>query len=122
MNGSVKKKQTSPGPMAPGLTDELAHRIDQQIKRVYRRTYNAEMGLKYLVRLGVSAMTQGGSTLAQVRHAFVARIEDQAGAGKDSIITGGSHASDLAKRVAVWCEEAHAEISAVEALRVSGAR
>ena len=114
MNGYVKKTKQSSGPMAPGLTHVLAHRIDQQIGRVYRRTYNAETGLKTLVRLAVLEMMKGGATQEQIRYAFVARIEDQAGAGKDSIVSGGSHAADLSKRVVVWCDDVHAELSAVE--------
>jgi hypothetical protein len=122
VNGYVSKKRESSGPMAPGLTHPLAHRIEQQIKRVYRRAYNAETGLRTLVRLAVPAMVQGGATPQQIRDALVKRIEDQAGAGKDSIITGGSHASDLSKRVIDWCNEAHAELSVGAVSRAAGAR
>lgn len=122
MSGYVKKTKYSSGPMAPGLTHVLAHRIDQQIMRVYRRTFNAEMGLKTLVRLAVSAMMEGGATPEQIRYAFVARIEDQAGAGKDSLVSGGSHASHISKRVVGWCNEAHAERSAREVVGARGAR
>ena len=113
MSEYVKKVKTSRGPMAPGLTHMLAHRIDQQITRVYRRTFNAESGLRTLVRLAVPAMIEGGATPEQIRYAFVARIEDQAGAGRDSIVSGGSHASHISKRVVVWCDETHAELSEV---------
>ena len=121
-NGYVKKKKESSGPMAPGLSDLLAHRIDQQIKRVYRRTYNAEAGLKTLVRLAVPAMIEGGATPEQIRYAFIARIEDQSGSGKDSLVSGGSHASQISKRVVVWCDETHAELSADKVFAEGGGR
>ena len=107
----IRRTKRSTGPMLPGLSDMLAHRIDQQIKRVYRRTYNAELGLKTLVRLAVTDMVVAGATPEQIRYTFVARIEDQSGAGRDSIVTGGSHASHITKRVLAWCDESHAELS-----------
>jgi len=74
------------------------------------------------VRLAVLEMMQGGSTPEQMRFAFVARVEDQAGAGKDSLVSGGSHASDISKRVIGWCDDMRAELSAVEVFGARGAQ
>ena len=118
----IRRTKSSTGPMSPGLTDMLAHRIDQQIKRVYRRTYNAEIGLKTLVQQAVTNMVLAGATPEQIRHVFVARIEDQAGAGRDSIVTGGSHASQIIQRVLAWCDESHAGLSVADAHATGDAR
>lgn len=109
------RQRESPGPLPPGLSESVAHRIDQQIKRVYRRTYNAESGLRTLVQLGVAAMIRAGATPQQIRHALVARIDRNIGEGKDSILTGKSHSETLKNLVAVWCDEACEQLSAEQA-------
>ena len=102
------------GPLPPGLSEGLAHRIEQQIRRVYRRTYNAESGLRTLVRLGASAMKGAGATRKEMHEALVARVDSHSGAGKDSILSGNSHATQLRKQIVQWCDEgpASAEESA----------
>lgn len=96
------------GPFPPGLSEGLAHRIEQQIRRVYRRTYNAESGLRTLVHLGVSSMVTAGATPKQMQDALVARVDSHAGAGKDSILSGNSHATVLRKQIVEWCDEVSA--------------
>jgi hypothetical protein len=93
------------GPLPPGLSEGLAHRIEQQIQRVYRRTYNAEFGLRTLVRLGAASMRSAGASRRQMHQALVTRVDDRAGAGKDSILSGNSHATTLRKQIVKWCDE-----------------
>ena len=93
------------GPLPPGLSEGLAHRIEQQIRRVYRRTYNAEFGLRTLVQQGVSSMLVAGATRREMHEALVTRVDNHAGAGKDSILSGNSHATMLRKQIVEWCDE-----------------
>ena len=93
------------GPLPPGLSEGLAHRIEQQIRRVYRRTYNAEFGLRTLVHLGASSMRSAGASRREMHEALVARVDNHAGSGKDSILSGNSHATALRKQIVAWCDE-----------------
>jgi hypothetical protein len=93
----------------PKLSAPLAHRIDQQIKRAFRHTYNAESGLRMLVRLGVEQMARGGASRADIRTALVDRIAKHPGPGKPSLLTGESRTVALAKLVAAWADEAFEE-------------
>ena len=97
--------QQPAGPLPPGLSEALAHRIEQQIRRVYRHTFNAESGLRTLVHLGASSMRTAGATPREMHEAFVARVDSHAGAGKDSILSGNSHATTLRKQIVQWCDE-----------------
>ena len=93
------------GPLPPGLSEGLAHRIEQQIRRVYRRSYNAEFGLRTLVHLGVTSMRTAGASRLEMHEALVTRVDNHAGAGKDSIVSGNSHAAALREQIVRWCDE-----------------
>ena len=99
-----KDYQTT-APLPPGLSESLAHRIEQQIRRVYHRTYNAESGLRTLVHLGASSMRNAGASRRAMHEALVTRVDYHAAAGKDSILSGNSHATALRKQIVEWCDE-----------------
>ena len=92
-------------PLPPGLSEGLAHRIEQQIRRVDRRTYNAESGLRMLVRLGAESMRNAGASPQEMHDALVTRVDRHAAAGKDSILSGNAHATTLRKQIVEWCDE-----------------
>jgi hypothetical protein len=105
MYKTPNKDYQTAGPLPPGLSEGLAHRIEQQIRRVYRRTYNAEFGLRTLVHLGASSMRSAGASRKEMHEALVRRVDNHAGAGKDSILSGNSHATALRKQIVEWCDE-----------------
>jgi hypothetical protein len=98
------KAKSSPA-SATALSAATSHRIDQQIKRAFRHTYNAEAGLRMLVGLGAAEMLRAGATREAVRDALLARVEGHKGSDKPSLLTGESRSEALAKMVSSWCDE-----------------
>lgn len=92
--------------MPDRLSTATANRIDQQLKRAYRHTFNAESGLRMLVTLGATEMMRAGATPGSVLDAILARVDAQAGSGKDSLLTGESRSVALSRLVRGWCDEA----------------
>src|SRR4051812_48072438 len=99
-------KSSSHPARADALSTATAHRIDQQIKRAFRHTYNAEAGLRTLVVLGVNEMLRAGATRGSVRDALVARLNNHPGDGKPSLLTGESRAATLSRLMLTWGDDA----------------
>ena len=102
-SGWSKAKSSPASPTA--LSTATAHRIDQQLKRAYRHTYNAEAGLRMLVGLGATEMLRAGATREAVHKAIIARVQSHPGHDKPSLLTGESRSSSLAKLIVAWCDE-----------------
>ncbi len=105
-------KTTSQPARADALSSATAHRIDQQIKRAFRHTYNAEAGLRTLVALGATEMLRAGATRENVRAAMVERVNNHPGDGKPSLVTGESRAGSLTRLMLTWGDEACERFSA----------
>jgi hypothetical protein len=114
MNNSPKgvKFQSA---MPTSLCTATAHRIDQQIKRAFRHTYNAESGLRMLVRLGAVEMLRAGAQPDAVRAALLARIARHTGADKPSLITGETRSTTLSLLIVEWCNDVCSDHSEVVA-------
>jgi len=99
-------KSVSHPARADALSSATAHRIDQQIKRAFRHTYNAEAGLRTLVALGATEMLRAGASRENVRTALVGRVNNHPGDGKPSLVTGESRAVSLTRLMLTWGDEA----------------
>lgn len=91
---------------ADAMSSATAHRVDQQIKRAFRHTYNAEAGLRTLVVLGAAEMLRAGATREHVRSAMIARVQNHPGDGKPSLVTGESRADSITRLMLAWGDEA----------------
>ena len=101
-----QSKPASHPARANALSTATAHRIDQQLKRAFRHTYNAEAGLRTLVALGATEMLRAGATREDVRNAMVGRVDNHPGHGKPSLVTGESRAMTLTRLMLGWGDEA----------------
>lgn len=114
---------SSKSPSHPARADAMstatAHRIDQQIKRAFRHTYNAEAGLRTLVALGATEMLRAGATRENVRAAIIARVDNHPGDGKPSLVTGESRAACITRLMLGWGDEACERFNASAANEVA---
>jgi hypothetical protein len=86
----------------------MARRIENQIERVFRKTFGARMGLRTLAMLGAQQMLAVGASPSAIRAALTSSVEKQlrvVGDDTGPLEEREAEARTLTALMAVWVAE-----------------